>query len=257
MNSDLHSVVIVGNSLNLLETKRGDVIDNCDIVVRMGSYCIDGYEEYVGTKTDIFCTIANMFCKNSPDDSVLFALDPGMTSFNFKKILFLEYDCDDYYESTVHGNSWGSGSIPIPPAAAGALYFKKLCSSDKFKLAFQNHIVIDRMILDYFIEYLQLVNKDVCVEFYNSLWRSRLFANFNSIFPQMDIAVPSKGMYIIDYILRTFKDSKIYVCGFDGFRTTNYWRQLGPLTYTFRSHQPAKEQYMYKKLLREGIIHEL
>jgi hypothetical protein len=157
----------------------------------------------------------------------------------------------------MHGNFWGCESIPIQTAAAGALYFKKLCSLDSFKSVFKANTSNDRIILEHFIDYLQHINKDVSVEFYNSLWRSRFFADFNNVFPQMAIAVPSKGMYVIDYIIRTFKNSKIYVCGFDGFRTTNYWRMPGQSAYTFRCHQPAKELYMYKKLLREGIIHEL
>jgi hypothetical protein len=257
MSSKTHNIIVVGNGLSLLESKRGSEIDSFDIVVRMGSYCLDGYEEYVGTKTDIFCTIANMFCKSSRDESALFALDPGMTSFNFKKILFLEYDNDDYYELTAHDNFWGSESIPVQPAAAGALYFEKLYSADRFKSTFKDCVLNDRIVLDYFIEHLRHVNNDVVIEFYSRLWRSGLFTDFNNIFPQMKIAVPSKGMYALDYILRTFKNSSVYVCGFDGFKTTNYWRPPGQSTYTFRCHQPAKELYMYKKLLREGIIHEL
>lgn len=256
MNSKVHNVVVVGNGSNLLQHKRGEVIDSFDTVVRMGSYRTDGYEEYIGTKTDIFCTIASMFCKILSDDSAVFTLDPGMTSFNFKKILFLEYDCDSYYESTMLDNCWGTGSIPVQISAAGGLHFKKLCATNTFKKTFSGSSISDRIILDHFIEYLYYINKNVEVEYYNRLWRTRFFVDFNNMLPKMSIAVPSKGMYVLDYITKTFKNSKIYVCGFDGFKTKGYWR-TEENSYTFRSHSPIKEQCMYKKLLRDKVIYEL
>ena len=49
-------LVIVGNGGNSLNSKNGDFIDSCDIVIRVKSFITEGFEEYVGTKTDIWCT---------------------------------------------------------------------------------------------------------------------------------------------------------------------------------------------------------
>lgn len=49
-------VIIVGNSPELLKATNGHLIDSFDFVVRMNHYEIDGYQKYVGTKTDIYAT---------------------------------------------------------------------------------------------------------------------------------------------------------------------------------------------------------
>lgn len=51
------SVIIVGNGESVLEKKSGSYIDSFDTVVRLGSYVTDGFEDYVGEKTDIISTI--------------------------------------------------------------------------------------------------------------------------------------------------------------------------------------------------------
>ena len=51
------SVIIVGNGESVLKKKSGSYIDSFDTVVRLGSYVTDGFEDYVGKKTDIISTI--------------------------------------------------------------------------------------------------------------------------------------------------------------------------------------------------------
>ena len=51
------SVIIVGNGESVLKKKSGSYIDSFDTVVRLGSYVTDGFEDYVGEKTDIISTI--------------------------------------------------------------------------------------------------------------------------------------------------------------------------------------------------------
>jgi hypothetical protein len=48
-------VVLVGNSKSVLEQPMGSQIDQFDIVVRFNNFEINGYQEYVGRKTDIVC----------------------------------------------------------------------------------------------------------------------------------------------------------------------------------------------------------
>lgn len=48
------NVCIVGNGACALYKKNGTFIDSCDLVVRLGEFVIEGWEEYIGTKTDVY-----------------------------------------------------------------------------------------------------------------------------------------------------------------------------------------------------------
>lgn len=50
-------IVIVGNGECALAKKNGTLIDSFNTVVRLGQYETEGYEDYVGSKTDIISTI--------------------------------------------------------------------------------------------------------------------------------------------------------------------------------------------------------
>ena len=62
----MKKILLVGNGSSMLDNKRKDLIDSYDTVVRFNSYKIEGYEEYVGTKTDIWFT-RNMLHINEID----------------------------------------------------------------------------------------------------------------------------------------------------------------------------------------------
>lgn len=53
----MSNVVIVGNGEGVLDKKNGALIDSFETVVRLGRYVTEGFEEYVGSKTDIISTI--------------------------------------------------------------------------------------------------------------------------------------------------------------------------------------------------------
>lgn len=60
-------VIFVSNSPVVLENKLGNVIDSYDIVIRCNDFEIEGYEEHVGSKTDIWCgTGAPTHLQNHP-----------------------------------------------------------------------------------------------------------------------------------------------------------------------------------------------
>jgi hypothetical protein len=48
--------IIVGNANSLLQSCNGNLIDSFDLVIRLNKFQIKGYEQYVGTKTDIYCS---------------------------------------------------------------------------------------------------------------------------------------------------------------------------------------------------------
>ena len=49
-------IVLIGNGPSVLDHKFGRLIDSFETVVRFSWYHINGHEEYVGTKTDIWFT---------------------------------------------------------------------------------------------------------------------------------------------------------------------------------------------------------
>lgn len=50
------NVLLVGNNLTALERKQGAMIDEYDIVVRFGKGIMPGYEEFIGSRTDVWMT---------------------------------------------------------------------------------------------------------------------------------------------------------------------------------------------------------
>jgi len=48
-------VVVVGNASSLLDSRQGKLIDCCDVVVRLNKFKCAGYEDDVGTKTNVYC----------------------------------------------------------------------------------------------------------------------------------------------------------------------------------------------------------
>jgi hypothetical protein len=49
-------IIVVGNAASLLKEKNGEFIDSFDVVIRLNKFVIKGYEEYVGKKTNIYCS---------------------------------------------------------------------------------------------------------------------------------------------------------------------------------------------------------
>ena len=60
--------IIVGNSSNILESKNGTLIDSFDKIIRLGQFVISGYEDQVGTRTDICITRWGKYTKITSTD---------------------------------------------------------------------------------------------------------------------------------------------------------------------------------------------
>jgi hypothetical protein len=50
------SILLIGNGPSVFHSRHRDVVDAFDHVVRFNYYEIDGYEDYVGTKTTVWCS---------------------------------------------------------------------------------------------------------------------------------------------------------------------------------------------------------
>ena len=53
MNIDVKTCAVIGNAPNILEHEHGQEIDSHDIVVRCNRSIVDGYEKFVGSRTDL------------------------------------------------------------------------------------------------------------------------------------------------------------------------------------------------------------
>lgn len=51
------NIIIVGNGTSITDHKNGNKIDAFDTVLRFNGFKINGYEEYTGTKTNIWFTV--------------------------------------------------------------------------------------------------------------------------------------------------------------------------------------------------------
>lgn len=69
MNIKNKKVILIGNGPSVIKNPKGLFIDKFDIVIRFNSYVINGYEKFVGTKTDIWATTHNhnILSTNVPD----------------------------------------------------------------------------------------------------------------------------------------------------------------------------------------------
>lgn len=80
--------ILIGNGPSALKNKCGKIIDQCSTVIRFNNFHIDGYEEYVGTKTDIWVvTIGYLFRKD---------IHWKMSTPQPKTIIFIPYSITEY-----------------------------------------------------------------------------------------------------------------------------------------------------------------
>lgn len=63
------TIALVGNAPHLCR-RNANQIDECEVVIRFNNYSIDGHEEFVGTKTNIWCFSATAWhvVKNQPNE---------------------------------------------------------------------------------------------------------------------------------------------------------------------------------------------
>ena len=79
-------VILVGNNLTALERKQKNVIDSYDVVIRLGKGIIQGWEEYIGYKTDVWATGSfRSSMRSLLDDDVITLYNVGGTHNNKNK----------------------------------------------------------------------------------------------------------------------------------------------------------------------------
>ncbi len=234
------SVIIVGNGECVLQKKNGHKIDTFDYVVRMGDCKIKGYEEYVGTKTDMFRVVwKRHFFITEKHNSILFS---NTDVSGFEDILLTEIkDCDNFYEvASIYDNDnfYGCLKDDIFAGSVASLTEQYVYKKRKSR-------VLHDMCLDIFLKnHPQIKN----IFFYNIEQRYNIIKNFCR---GSNRSLPSNGIYTIDHIINAMQNDNIYITGFDGFVTRYYWKDNETF---FNRHNSAFEQLYIKNLIKTGKV---
>lgn len=192
------SVIIVGNGEGVLSSKNGPLIDSFNTVVRLGSYVTDGFEDYVGCKTDIISTI---YWKLSIDrlktTKVILNVPIGMQK-NFNK-------SQEYINTE----------------------FSKYTSN----ILYLNNKDDIQGLIDMYVDILPP------------------FSGIESI----NFSLGFKTFY---FIKKLFPGKKIFVTGFDFFKTGWYWNPDHNRDDS-NMHPYTWERLWFAKMKRMGNIHEI
>jgi len=252
------SVIVVGNGSGVLQKENGHLIDKFDCVIRLGSCKVKGYEKYIGTKTDIYCTHVDKFFNIDKESTTLVDTKFRIYPLDFlpTNILFVENDPDIYREIMGIGDVWGAEHIPNPSGAAGNIMLERMFKRTKYttgvvgKPHYNNRIVYD-FLKEYIVNTLFIKN----ILFYNKSQRAKVMALYNRHSQDGKISYLSNGMFALDYVFSNIRNSGVCVTGFDGFVTRHYCNQV--YENFFKAHNSYKEKILYKKLLKQGKIYEL
>jgi hypothetical protein len=192
MDNNFKTILIVGNSCEILNKKNGIKIDSFDTVVRVGKYNTTGFEEFVGSKTNIVSTIY----------------------YNIREI-----DKD-----------------------------KKLILVNHYDLNDTTRIILPVDLNEKNILHTHTRNDDVEI---SNFFKSNLSNNIDLYKNNFSL-----GFRTIFLILKLFPHSKIFIHGFDFFKTGYYFkpdhnRNIG------NCHPYIYERLCVKKLISSNKIYEL
>lgn len=233
------NVITVGNAGNIINGKNGKFIDSADFVVRMGNCATRGYEEYIGSKTDMYRVSWDRLLHNINKTGIYRPID---IHFTFKHLLFLEQNINEHYETTAQANVKRLTKLFYKP------FFTEM-SFNSFVFTKNIHPFLHESCLSYFNQKYKVQ----AVEYMKIQDRVDVFMDINT--PQCtDIVIPSSGILTLYHILKKFPNENHYILGFDGFQTRYYWRDYETF---FEGHSSYREQMYLKRLIKTGRINVL
>ena len=131
-----NGAIVIGNSATLLLKENGSLIDGFKHVIRLNSYITEGYEKFVGSKTDIWARAKNHEIEYR--DGTLFEevwLKPGWNRGNVNGRVTRHTGIPVY-------NSDKSNIIDLPASSfSGASWTTGFCAI-KFALERYEHVTI-------------------------------------------------------------------------------------------------------------------
>lgn len=224
-------ICIVGNGYGVTKNKNGNFIDNCDIVIRIKNFQISGFEENVGTKTDMYSS-------------------KWFSWFDRKTLQPLKFD----FINNVRGNMFMFPNEEI--SLSGVVYSEYTYLYTKLQL--RNELVSPyknwedhKTLLTYFgIEDKELIYfspmdiEELCI---NILKLDRLEYKIQRKNLPDKIIEPTCGIRTIYKILQLYKNDEIFITGFDCFMTSWYWEPTHKIN---KSHHYLSE-YIYLNYLKK------
>lgn len=205
-------IVIVGNGGSTLDHKNGNFIDDSDIVIRIKKFTTEGFEPFVGSKTNIWIT--KWFCYKPIQVKKIWLpfLDPTCDISSYPIRLMNEFIFKNQFDDRV----------------------ADLCKHDKYV----NEIGRNN------IEFLQESELLKCV--------SDLRLPYQQVYTKSGINVYHPTTYLLSIFLalERFPDHRVYITGCDNFQKGYYWNlnETKRMNKTW-PHQYEKERLFLKKLI--------
>lgn len=235
------NIIVVGNAQSILDKKNGQKIDSFDYVVRMGNCPLKGYEEHVGTKTNMYRASWDRLVHVNKQE---LRYRPINIQFKFDDLLFLEPHPDEYSETICLGNCPRFGKVYNKMFFPYVSFFTPMFSTQPQRYLHER-----------------------CLSFFKDGWdikrvyhttiadRINAFRLVNEFKPEdKELFLPSSGLFTLSHVLLRFANDNIFITGFDGFKTRHYWRDFDAY---FTGHNPFREQIAIKRLIKEGKVNVL
>lgn len=227
-------MVIIGCGAGILSSKKKDFIDDSDLVVRVNNFKIKGYEDYVGTKTDIYSCAPKFI--NSIDKS------------EEQRIK----DCVGRYEEELVSHP----GLELHKDLYIKIYTHPQIDSNQMK-----EIVLSYLPGNVIVKAEKELHPDDKFPFERLPFSSKMkIANFGFAFQH------TTGFRTILYCLKTYPDYEIFVTGFDFFLKSGwYWDMGSPWTkqHTNQTGNMEAEHAFYlenerlRQMIQKGQVKEI
>lgn len=227
-------LVIVGCGGGVLTSKKRDFIDSSDLVIRVNNFKIKGYEDFVGTKTDIYSCAPKFI--NSIDKSEEDRIK----------------DCVVRYEEEL---------VKHPELESYKDLYVKIYNHPKVDSNSMKEILLSYLPSNEIIKVEKALHPQDKFPFERLLFSSKLkICNFSSPFNH------TTGFRTILYCIKTYTDHEIFVTGFDFFLSSGwYWDTGSPWVkqHTIQVGNSNPDQSFYieserlKQLINKGSVKEI
>ena len=228
-------IAIVGNGASALNKKNGNFIDNCDIVVRLKNFKLEGFESHVGTRINWYGSKWFSWFDRETYKPL------GLPFLNkVENFLFMFFDpslkLEDHDNVYVH--NYGLLQLKNEfPLKVGSLdlhnhYLKH------FNILHKRHIYYTPQ------EINELAVNQLKIDGYA----------FQLNFKRGILIEPTVGIRTIFKMLRLFPNEEFFITGFDGFETGWYW---DPKHKANPRHSYFSEILYLKKLTKSKQVYNL
>lgn len=202
-------ITIVGNGQCALNKKNGEFINKCDKVVRIKNFKINGFEEYVGNKINIFSSKwFSWFDRNTNEPLQFDFLN------EIEKFIFMFFDPN----KDLDNNQLSNYSDYVR-------FYNKLQLKNEFPSPIGSKSLHNEKIKEYGIDFGKIeymTPEEIHDLTYNLLKIKNDYFRKDVSFESL--IEPTVGIRTIYKILKMYPEEEIFITGFDGFQTSWYWQ---------------------------------